>query len=194
LLQAEEDAAPIEDPDVQALPEWRGQHADAEVELLVGHLESNLPILGQAPLRDVQLGHDFYAADQSRFQLFRRRLHIVEDSVDAIPNSESVLKGLKVNITRPHLNRSRDNQVYQSNDRALGGHVAEMINILLILGLNFRGTFNIFNNLLHGGSTCAVEPFKGFQDICLFSQKDPDVALGGQPDGIDGVETTNRYK
>src|SRR4030042_5335132 len=112
----------------------------------------------------------------------------MKHSINAIPDPELILKGLKVNIARPRLNRPRDNEVNQSNDGSLGGHVPEMINILLILRLNFRGTLDIFNNFLHGGSARPVEPFKGFQDICLSSQQNADAALGGQSDGIKGIK------
>ena len=60
-----------------------------------------------------------------------RRLHLVQNTVDAVPHTEVVLAGLDVDIGRLVLDALADEQVDESNDRRV---------VLVRLGASARAT------------------------------------------------------
>ena len=58
VFQPHPQGAAIQDSQHDVLAEHRGLRRDPHVDLLVGHLDEHAPVLREAALRDVQLGHD----------------------------------------------------------------------------------------------------------------------------------------
>ncbi len=78
-------------------------------------------VLRQAPLRDVERGHDLDARGERRLEA-RRRLHdVVEDAVDAEADSQIVLEGLDVDVARSALDRVGHQRVDELDERRLLG-------------------------------------------------------------------------
>ena len=63
LVQAEEDARPIEEPHDHALAVDGGDGGDPEVQVPATDLHPNAPVLGEAALGDVHLGHELDPGD-----------------------------------------------------------------------------------------------------------------------------------
>ena len=129
----------------------RGNGRHPEINLLSLDPEHDPAVLGKTPLRNIQFCHDLDAGDHGRLKPFGQGFDIVEDAIDSIANPEQVLKGLEVDIACPRLDRPRDDEVDEPDDRPLGGHIPEVIDILLILSLVGRAALNVLNDLLHGG-------------------------------------------
>ena len=66
LVQVEVDVAAVEHAHDDRLAEHRRQHADAKIDRLVIDVQLDAAVLRHAPLGDVQIGHDLYAAADGR--------------------------------------------------------------------------------------------------------------------------------
>ncbi len=92
------------------------RHAEVDQPPLVPHPEAS--ILRHAPLRNVQLRHDFNTRKNRLVVLARNRRHrLLQHAVDAVLHNQRVILRLKVNIRRAALQRSKDRGVHQADDR-----------------------------------------------------------------------------
>ena len=133
-LEVHDDARAVEDTQHDALAVERRQRRDAEVDLLAHHAELDAAVLRQAPLGDVELRHDLDARHDGRLQPARRRLDVVQHAVDAVADLELVLERLDVDVGRALLDGAVDEQVHQPDDRRLAGEVAQVVDVLLVVG------------------------------------------------------------
>ena len=88
-----------------------------------------MAILGHIALGDVHVGHDLDAAKQRWLQVFRRRWLFDEHAVDAILDLEFCFKRLNVDVRSPILNRFKNDQVDQVDERWLLGHPVHIISL-----------------------------------------------------------------
>ena len=98
-------------------PEHR-QHADAEVHLLAApELHLDATVLGQTPLRDVEVAHDLEAADDRVLQLDGRLHDLVEHAVDAVADPHGLLVGLDVDVGGILPDGVEQDEVHKLDDR-----------------------------------------------------------------------------
>ena len=129
----------------------RGNRGHPEIDLFPLHPEHDPAVLGKASLCDVQFCHDLDTGDDGRLKPFGHGFDIMEDAINSVANPEQILKGLKVDVARPRLDGPGDDEVDEPDDRPFRGHIAEVIDALLILSLIGGGAVNILDDLLHGG-------------------------------------------
>ena len=94
----------VEDTDNRVLAVNAGHDRNAEIDrpLLDAKLET--AVLGNALLRDVELGHDLESRDDRRVEFLIDRLHrLVQRAVDAVLDQNVLLTRFDVNIGRPSL-------------------------------------------------------------------------------------------
>ena len=75
-------------------------------------------VLGQAPLGDVQLGHDLHARDHSGGHAPRDRSDVLQDAVNAHPHAHLVAVGRQVHVGGAPLDGLGDDLVDELDDRA----------------------------------------------------------------------------
>jgi hypothetical protein len=69
------------------------------------------------------------AGDDGQGQVPRRRDHLVEDPVDAVPHLELVLKRLEVDVGRLVLDRLEQHEVDQPHDLVVLGGLGELFKV-----------------------------------------------------------------
>ena len=107
----------------------RRQNRDAQIEIFSRHAHAHAAVLRQPALGDVEVGHDLDARDHRRGKAFRRRLHIVQHAVDAVPDGETVLERLDVDVGRAHVEGVRDQQADQADDRRFRREVLQLLHV-----------------------------------------------------------------
>src|SRR5690606_36481646 len=118
----------------------RGRHrADAQVQLLALHPQHDPAILRQASLGDVELAHDLDAAYDRRGQIDRRAFAIDQHAIDAVTYLQAVHEWLDVDVGRTQLDRALDHEVYQADDRRLGGQDAQVLDIVEVAAFALGG-------------------------------------------------------
>ena len=115
------DRRPIEHAQHDRFAELRGQRRDAQIDDAVAQRIADAPVLRQAALRDVQVGHDLEARNHGQGQLLGRRRHLVEGAVHAIADLELSLERLEVNVAGAVLDGLEQDQVDEPDDRGLVG-------------------------------------------------------------------------
>ena len=105
---------------------------------------ADAPVLRQAALGDVQVGHDLEARDHRQGQVLGRRRHLVERAVHAVADLELGLERLEMNVAGAVLDRLEQDQVHEADDRGLVGqarhhrrvvgdrHLADFLGDLLV--------------------------------------------------------------
>ncbi len=144
LRHVEHQVVLVEEAHDDLLAEERGQHRDAEVEVLdpVGDpgLHLDAAVLGQPLLGDVEPGHDLEAAGDRLLELERRVHHLVEDAVDAVPDAVLLLVRLDVDVGGAALDGVGEDDVDQADDRRFLGLLLQLLEVdLLILVEHLRG-------------------------------------------------------
>ena len=126
----------VENPHDDPLAEEHRDHADADVDLASAHLELYPPVLREALLGDVQVGHDLDTADDRRLELadLRGDRGVLKHAVDAIADAQVVLVRLDMNIAGPLVQRLQEYLVDQLYDRCLLGHLQQVFAVLGGLG------------------------------------------------------------
>src|SRR5437870_12201198 len=109
LGQAEEQTRFIEHAHDNAFAMVRGNGGNAQINRFLFYVHLNASVLRQTLFCDThRAGHDLQPADDGGLQTFRRRLHFLEDTVDAKTNAEFFIERLEMNITRTELVRLDD--------------------------------------------------------------------------------------
>ena len=88
------------------------------ISLPAGEANLDRAVLRQAPLGDVERGHDLDARGERRLEAGRRLHDVVEDAVDAEADAEVVLEGLDVDVARPPLDRVGHQRVDELDERS----------------------------------------------------------------------------
>jgi len=157
-----------------------GHGGDADVHAAPAHpRDSDPPVLGQAALGDVQLGHDLDAGGQGGLQAPGRGLLVVEQPVDAVAHAQAVLEGLDVDVGGVDGERLLDEEIDEADDRRLEGQVAQVIDVVLWLGVPIGAGPHPLHDLLQGG-VGPVGPLDGLED----GRPGRDAELDGEREGL----------
>ena len=78
-------------------------------------------VLGEAPLRDVEVRHDLDARQDGRLHLLGRVHHVVEHAVDPVAHAEDLLVRLQVDVRGALPDGVGDDQVHEPDRRGLFG-------------------------------------------------------------------------
>src|SRR5580700_6366136 len=84
----------IENAHHHAFPVHGGKSRNAKINISCKHFEANSSVLRQPAFGDIELGHQFDAADHGSGHLPRGSLDRVENPVDAEPHTEFPFHGL----------------------------------------------------------------------------------------------------
>ena len=127
--QVERQRALIQNTHDHALTVDGGNGTHADINLAAFKAQRDVAILWHIALSDVHVGHDLDAAQQRRLQMLGRRWLFDEHAVDAVLDLEFRFKRLNVNVRSPILNRFKNDQVDQVDERWLLGHPVHIISL-----------------------------------------------------------------
>ena len=170
IQQAHDDAFAVE----------RGQGGNAQIDFAADDFDLDAAILRQAPLGDIQLGHQLEAADDGGLEFARRRFLVEEHAIHAEAHAEFLLERLDVNIAGALLDGLGDHGVDQADDGSLARHVAQVFEIgagLLVVALGVGALFGF-----------AVIPVDGVEDFLLGGERGADLQAAEGAHGGDGLE------
>ena len=102
-------------------PNMVGSTLTREVDRVPAHGQPDAAVLRQAPLGDVQVGHDLDARGDGEGQVPRRRHHLVQHAVGADADLELVLERLEVQVAGVVLDRQQQHHVQQLAHRGAVG-------------------------------------------------------------------------
>ena len=138
---------------------------NADVDGLLGGLEVDAAVLGQAALRDVHVRHHFQARDDGRLQeaQLRRDRDFVQDAIDAVTNAQIVFERLDVDVGRAFVNRFTDDLVNEFHDRCVG-IVSVQVRARFDVLKRFEGAVGL-ENFVERFRADAVECFHCAQDL-----------------------------
>ena len=176
-LERQEDGRAIEEAHHDRFTVDGRDRGDADVDAAAVQHHPNAPVLGEAALGDVHLGHDLDPRGDGRLQAPRRRLLIVQHAIDAVPDAQRVLERLEVNVRRLGAKRVLDDEVDEADDRGLKGHVAQVADVLVSLARR-AGILHALHDPLQGRGRPRVRPFDRLEDP--FRGGDGDLDLHGE--------------
>ena len=131
-VEVEAHALLVQQAHDHALAEHGGDCGDAQIELLALDPQRDAPVLGQAPLGDVELGHDLDPGDDGRGGAYRGRVHLLQDAVHPIADLQLVGEGLDVDVRGAGVHRPLHDLVDHADDRGLARQVLEVLDVLLV--------------------------------------------------------------
>ena len=147
---------------------WEGRNA--QIDRAITHGETDAPVLGQAALGDVEVGHDLETGNHRQGQMLGRRRHFVERAVHAIADAELGFKGLEMNVAGAVLHGLEHDQVDEANDRRFVGQPFHQRHV--VGGLyrpDFVGNFlvlaQLFEDVGDVVGVFGVISFDGFFDL-----------------------------
>ncbi len=149
----------VEKPQADLLAEQGRQAVDPVVHVLAaGQLDLDAPVLGQAPLGDVHLGHDLEAGDDGVLELHRRLHDLVEDAVDPVADPERLLVGFDMDIGGLALDGVGEDQVDQLDDRGILARLFQGadIDIVLLVDQLEVDILEISHDLGEGGALVVI--------------------------------------
>ena len=129
LREVERDAALVEDTHHDRFAVHRRHGRYAQVDFLALHAQADAPVLRQAALGDVEVGHDLDARDHRGRQAPRRRFDFVQHAVDAVADDQPILERLDVNVGRAHFERIGDEQRHEADHRRFGREVLQLLHV-----------------------------------------------------------------
>ena len=118
LADTDLDVVLVQKPHHDRLAVVGGNDADAQVQLLVTGGNLDAAVLTPPTLRNVHTGQDLDPRDQRAQEAPRRAIPLDQDAVDAISNTNAVLKGLDVNVRSTQLYSFGNHQLHQFHDRS----------------------------------------------------------------------------
>ena len=146
LRHVEHQVVLVEEPADDLLAEEGRQDADAVVELLhlpgELHLDLDASVLRQALLGDVEPREDLDARGDRLLELRGGVHHLLEDAVDPVPDPVLLLVGLDVDVRGAALDRVRQDDVDEPDDRGflpLLDQLLEVDGVLLLLVDDLEG-------------------------------------------------------
>src|SRR5205823_12388381 len=105
------------------------QDRDTQIDFFTENSDAETSILRNASLRDVEAGENFDTRRNRELQRFGRRLRHNQLAVDAVTEFERVLKWFDVNVRRLLLDRLRQDQIDDLDDRRVFAVGSETIEI-----------------------------------------------------------------
>ena len=104
-------------PEAHALPGHRGDGGYPDVDGPPLQLQVDAPVLGQAPLRNVQVGHDLKSREYRGLQHLDLGgdWHLMEDAVDAVTDLKVILQRFDMDVGGSFLQRLAEDLVHEFN-------------------------------------------------------------------------------
>ena len=137
-VDAEHRARRVENTRHDLLAEQRRAGADAEVDCAVlGDAHLDAPVLGHAPLGDIEPRHDLEARGELDRQLHRRIGDFFQVAVEAQTDAVRLLVGLEMDVGRAFLDRVQQHLVDELDDRRVLDLVASdhfLVEVLIAAG------------------------------------------------------------
>ena len=138
---------------------------DAQVDLTARTADAHTAVLRQPPLRDVQIGQNFDAAQNGRVVPSGRGRLLVQHAVDPVPDTDFALEGFDMDVRSAVLNGLIDDQVDHLDDELFFRHLLQVVDIEAVFIDD--SVLRLFDTLDHPGH------------IRLFAQA-PDLAGRGE--------------
>ena len=153
---------------------------------------ADAPVLRQAALGDVQVGHDLEARNHRQGQVLGRRRHFVEGAVHAVADLELVLEGLEVNVAGAVLHGLEQDEVDEPDDRRLVGQPRHHRRVIGDRHLaDFLGDFLVRAQLLEDVGEAlvllGVELLDGLLDLRRVGHDQLDVLLDDEAQFVDAA-------
>ena len=158
---------------------------NAQVDGFAADRHLKAAVLGQAPLGDIEPGHDLDARHDGRCEALGRRVTVNQHAIDPVAHPERVFKSLDMDVGGPHLDRPVDQLVDHADHRRLAGQVLQTLDVKIQAIVARPDQFIAV--ALDAGLALTIEAVDGrIQDARL---GDPHQRLlaGDQPDGIGSV-------
>ena len=156
-----------------------------QVNLFALDTELDTAILRQAPLGNVEAGHDLDARNHRSRKPARGRLHLVHDPVHAVAHDQTVFKRLNVNVRCTCLQCMADDEADQADDGRFRCQLFELLQIFAATVVVTRLRFS--DDLIHGRFARAIQALKGGIHFRRNCEARNDLALCHQ---LIGVEDT----
>ena len=145
------------------------------------HREPHAAVLGQAPLGDVQVGHDLHARDDTAGHAPRHRRHVLQHAVDAKAHAQLALVGGQVHVGGAALDRLGDDLVDELDRGGVVGAGAQIDHfsaLALLLGLACLG---LGDDVLE-----TVKPGDQRSDVLRWRDRHADLIAGHDRHVVDG--------
>ncbi len=117
----------IQQPQHDTFAVEHGDRGHADVHGTILQAQPDASVLRHAPLRDVEVGHDFQATHDRGGKMGRRRRSVLEHAVDAIAHAQFVGIALEVHIRRARLERLEQQQVHKPDDGRFIGEMHQVV-------------------------------------------------------------------
>ena len=117
----------------------RGHHRDAKIDGASRDPQPETTVLGHAPLRDVELGHDLDAGDDGLgMALLDGRRRLVEGAVDTVFGENRPVLRLDMDVGGPSFDGTEQQRIDEPNDRTLRSERLEIDDFSLVLRHEFE--------------------------------------------------------
>ena len=117
LLQRQQRARAVEEPQDALLAEHRRGRRHANIEIVSVDRQFDLPVLGAPPFDDVHVRHDLDAAHQRRRHRLRKRQHLVQRTIGAYAHAHPILLRLDVHVRAAIAHRLLEDEADHLDDR-----------------------------------------------------------------------------
>ena len=191
LVDAQLGGAAVQQSQHHLLAEQRRAGGDAEVHLLgLGDVELDAPVLRQAALGDVELGHDLEAGGDAGVQLHRGLGHAAQDAVHAQADAELGFIGFEVDVRGAALDGVQQHLVDEAHHRrvvaALG--VGDVVAVVVFAagGLEVFQALVVAHAVAHAVAGGEGE-FDGLAELFLVHEDGFDREVGGELDLVQGA-------
>src|SRR5205085_10984014 len=189
LGQADEQTRFIEHAHDNAFAMVRGNGRNAQINRFLFYFHLNASVLRQTLFRDThRAGHDLEPADDGGLQTLRRRLHFLEDTVDAKTDAELFVERLEMNIARAELMRFDDQHRNQPDD----GRVRFINSNCFGAVANLEAKIDFITYLMLEDVSrflsCAIIFDQGLADFLRRRTNQLEVALEKKIEAVDGID------
>ncbi len=184
LLEAQHHVGSVQEADDDLLAVDGRQRGDTHVDRPAAHGEADTAVLGDAPLGDVEVGHDLEPGDDAGLEPLGDGHDLVQHAVVPEPDQKVPCLGLKMDIRRPFVGRSREHAVDQLDDRGgldLLADVAHVVDDRIVLAGRDFG-FQTVCEWASDGAQLAQH----LDDLFVAGQPRLDVEAGEDAQVIDG--------
>ncbi len=128
-VEVEGDGGAVQHAHHDAFAAHGGQDRDAQVDLAAADGELDAAVLREAPLGDVEVGHDLDARGDGEREVLWRGDHLVEHAVDAVADLELVLERLEVDVGGLVLDGLQQHEVQQPPHGRRVGHLLDALEV-----------------------------------------------------------------
>ena len=169
-----------------------GDHTDPQIQLFFANGDLDPPVLWPSPLGDVDPGEDFDSGQDGPQLSSGQRISFVQDSVNAIADSDAVFERFDMDVRGPELDGFVDHQLDQANDR--GARFVDQFLFSRIDVIDGFGKVNcgicefLQDRVGRFPFDLTVQPVNGFEDTGSGRQSGDDIAIEDKPQLFQGID------